>query len=54
VLFFIVIIPWARIFSKAGYNPVWSIFMVIPFVGLIAIWFFAFSDWKVEKRKTRD
>ena len=46
-LILIVISIWAfwRIFSKAGYNGALSLLMLIPFVNLVVIVWFALADW---------
>lgn len=41
----LVIIPFWRIFTKAGYSGWLSLLMVIPLVNLFALYFLAFSDW---------
>jgi hypothetical protein len=45
VLGLILIIPFWRLFSKAGYSGLWSLLMVIPLVNLITLYVLAFSDW---------
>ena len=35
----------AVILSRAGKNPYWALFMVIPYFCIVAIWFFAFTKW---------
>ncbi len=45
------IIPFWRIFSKAGYSGWFSILMIIPFVNLIALYFLAFANWPVLRAK---
>ena len=39
------IIPYWKIFSKAGWNGALSLLMMLPLVSLILLWVFAFSDW---------
>lgn len=45
----IVVIPFWRIFSKAGYSGWLSILMVIPIVNIIMLYFLAFADWPIFK-----
>ena len=45
-----VIWGWAKIFSKAGYSPLLGILMIVPLVGLITFFWFAFSRWPVRRR----
>jgi hypothetical protein len=46
-----VIIPFWRIFSKAGYHPALSILTVVPIINLITIYYIAFSEWPIHKTK---
>jgi uncharacterized protein (DUF983 family) len=43
----IVIIPFWRIFAKAGYSGWLSLLMVIPLVNIIMLYFLAFADWPI-------
>jgi hypothetical protein len=49
-----VIWGWAKIFSKAGYSPLLGILMIVPLVGLITFFWFAFSRWPVRRRLDSD
>jgi hypothetical protein len=40
-----VVYPVARILSRIGFSPLWSIVMFVPLVNLIALWILAFTDW---------
>lgn len=42
----VAIIPYWVIFRKAGFAPALSILVGIPLVGLIVLYYIAFSDWK--------
>ena len=46
-----VIVPFWRIFSKAGFHPSLSFLTVVPIVNLITIYYIAFSDWPNYKTK---
>jgi hypothetical protein len=50
VILAFVIWGWAKIFSKAGYSPLLSILMMVPLVGLIVFFWFAFSRWPVRRQ----
>ena len=50
VLGLIFIIPFWRLFSKAGYSGWWSLLMVIPLVNLITLYVLAFSDWPAMRK----
>jgi hypothetical protein len=45
----IIVLPFWRIFSKAGFNGALSILMIIPLLNLFMIYFLAFSDWPALK-----
>lgn len=51
LIFFVVLIPvflvpYWKIFSKAGFSGWLSLCMIIPLVNLIVLYYVAFSDWK--------
>jgi uncharacterized membrane protein YhaH (DUF805 family) len=41
----VLLVPAARILRRAGFSGWWCILWVIPFVGLIGLWVFAFIPW---------
>lgn len=43
----IMIIPFWRIFSKAGYSGWLSILMVIPIINIILLYYLAFAKWPI-------
>ena len=45
VLAVIVLIPYWRIFGKAGFQSALGLLMVIPVVNVIMLYYLAFSDW---------
>lgn len=46
----IIVVPFWRIFKKAGYTGALSLLALIPLVNIILLWVFAFSKWPVEKQ----
>jgi hypothetical protein len=42
----VIILPYWKIFQKAGFTPALSILMLVPLVNLILLYYVAFSDWK--------
>ncbi len=40
-----VVVPIAKILTKAGYSGWWVICFLIPGLGFVAMWVFAFSRW---------
>jgi len=51
VLFAITVVPFIRIFQKAGRTGWWAVLMVIPLVNIIVLWIFAFSTWPALDRR---
>jgi hypothetical protein len=45
VITFVVIIPFWRIFKKAGFSPWLSLLMLIPIANLFALYYLAFARW---------
>ncbi len=54
VLALIAVFLWlsARILSRAGYSSWWSLVSLIPVVGIIMWYVFAFSTWPNEKNSS--
>jgi hypothetical protein len=46
----VVVWPWSRIFSKAGYSPWLSLTAVVPLVNFVVLFWFAYSEWPVLRR----
>lgn len=44
------IAPFWQLFKKAGYIPLVSLVMIVPYLNILAFLWFAFSDWPVLKR----
>ena len=51
VLLPIFVIPYWKIFSKAGFAGALSLLMIIPLVNLIVLYVIAFSKWKIKPGK---
>jgi len=47
LLMFLWIFPLWRIIEKAGYPPFISLLAIFPVVGLILLWWLAFSRWPI-------
>lgn len=41
----LVVVPFWRIFAKAGFSSWLSLLMLVPVVNIIALYYLAFSDW---------
>lgn len=47
----LIVLPFWRIFTKAGYSGAWSLLMLIPVVNVIIFYVFAFSSWPALKER---
>jgi hypothetical protein len=45
----IIIWPYWKIFTKAGYSGALGILMVVPLINFIMVFYFAFAEWPVLK-----
>ncbi|MGP6158873.1 MAG: hypothetical protein ACLPYS_15435 [Vulcanimicrobiaceae bacterium] len=52
VLIFSFYIYW-RIAAKAGYNGAVSLLLLVPLVNVVAVIYFAFSEWPIETELAR-
>jgi len=41
----LIVIPFWKIFEKAGFSPVLSLLMLVPVINIIMIYYIAFSNW---------
>ena len=41
----VIVLPFWKIFAKAGYSGWFGLLMIVPVVNLIALYMLAFSDW---------
>jgi hypothetical protein len=48
----VIVIPYWKIFSKAGFPAALSLLIIIPLVNLIVLYVVAFSEWKIRQAKT--
>lgn len=45
----LIVIPFWRIFRKAGFTPWLALFMCVPFLNILMMWFLAFVPWRQPK-----
>lgn len=45
----LLIVPACRIFRRAGFSGAWGLTMVIPLLGILALWVLAFLKWPSDK-----
>ena len=50
----VIVIPFWRIFSKAGFSGALSLLMFIPLVNLVMIFVLAFAEWPAMREKRED
>jgi hypothetical protein len=50
LLLFLWVYPLWRIIGRTGYPPAIALLAIFPAVGLILLWWLAFSRWPVEER----
>ena len=46
----LLVLPFWKIFSKAGFSGWWSLSVLLPIINLLAIYILAFSKWPIYKR----
>ena len=46
ILIFIYVACSAVVLTRAGRNPYLAFLVVIPYVQILALWIFAFTEWK--------
>lgn len=45
----LVVLPFWRIFSKAGYSGAMSLLMLVPLANIVMLFVLAFSEWPAER-----
>ena len=46
----VIVLPFWKIFAKAGFSGWLGLLMIVPMVNLIALYVLAFSEWPRSKR----
>jgi uncharacterized membrane protein YhaH (DUF805 family) len=46
----VMIVPYWKIFSKAGFSGWLALLMLIPAANLVVLYVVAFSEWKIPQR----
>lgn len=49
VITIVLVVPYWKIFSKAGFSGWLSLTLLIPFVNLLVPYYLAFSKWPIHK-----
>ena len=47
----IAIVPYWKIFSKAGYSGALSLLLFVPLLNIILLFWFAFTEWPIERSR---
>ena len=47
----VILIPYWKIFGKAGFSPWLCLLMVVPLVNIVMLYFLGFSDWPSHREK---
>lgn len=53
VLIVACIVPYWKIFQKAGFAPALSLLMIIPLINFVMIFYLAFAEWPIHKQLNR-
>ena len=53
IITLIIVIPYWRIFSKAGFSGWLSLTMFIPIINLIMLYYLAFVEWPIKRQLNR-
>jgi hypothetical protein len=43
--YFVIVLPFTKIYKKAGYSPWMAVLMIIPMVNVFMLYFLGFSNW---------
>lgn len=49
----LVVLPFWKIFTKAGFSGWLSIFIPIPLIGIFALFYLAFAEWPIQRGITK-
>ncbi len=50
IMLVVVLLPFWRITTKAGYSGFWSLLMLIPLANIVFLYFLAFARWPNARR----
>ena len=49
----LVLLPWFKICTKAGFSGWWCLIFVVPLVNILAIFYLAFAEWPALRDRSR-
>jgi len=50
VIVLVMVVPYWKIFKKAGFAPALSLLMLVPMLNFIMLFFLAFAEWPALNR----
>ncbi len=53
ILATVIVLPFWRIFPKAGFSRWWSLAMVVPILNFVLLFSLAFREWPVHRELTQ-
>lgn len=53
VVIVLIVLPYVKIFQKAGHSGWLAICMLLPILNIIILFWFAFSKWPIEQQLER-
>lgn len=45
------VLPFWKIFSKAGFRPQWSLIMLVPLLNIGLLFYLAFAEWPIHRER---
>jgi hypothetical protein len=52
--FILVVLPFWKIFSRAGFTGWLSLALLIPIINIIALYYLAFAEWPRDQARSAD
>jgi uncharacterized membrane protein YhaH (DUF805 family) len=49
VIGIVVVLPFWKILTKAGFSGWWSLIMLIPIIGILTLFYLAFAEWPIQR-----
>lgn len=45
----VIVVPFWKIFTKAGFSGWWSLIVIVPIIGILALYCLAFAEWPIQR-----
>ena len=45
------ILPFWRLWKRAGHSPLWSLFAVVPIANVVMLWVLALKRWPADRER---